>query len=365
LDFRLSDEQIMLKESAERFVSGEAGYQHGKGDHAFARATWKSMAELGWLLLLIPEARGGLGGGAAEAALLAESFGRGRVNTPYISSAVIASTLLARADDPDAHSALLEALAAGDAIAALATEESASRYDLGRVATIAKARAGEFLLSGEKIVIQDGGIAEYFLVSALHNGRLSLFVIAKDAPALTIRRYRLIDRASACDLTLANVPAKLVIADAAAALEHVIDQARLLLAAEALGCMEAALAITAEYLKTRKQFGRTLSSFQALTHRVADCYVKCEQLRSMLLRALSLIDADREARAAAVSAAIMTAIEAGEFVCGQAIQLHGGIGMTEEYIVGHFYKRVRAIGRTYGDLAFHRRRHIDLTQRSA
>jgi len=353
----------MLKESADRFIANEAGFQHARASNGFAPANWRTMAELGWLQLLIPEASGGLGGGAVDAALLTESFGRGLVVTPYISTAAIAVDLLSRADDAKAYAALLEKLGAGEAFVALATEEPSSRYDLSRITSIAKPNAGGFALSGVKIVVQDGAIADHFLVSALLDGKIALWLVNKDAAGLTLRPYRTLDHAPACDLSFDDTPATLVFADAAEPLERAIDQARVLLAAEALGCMEGALTLTAEYIKTRKQFGRTLSSFQALTHRIADCYVKCEQLRSALFRALSLADENPRARAASASAALITAIEAGEFVCGQAIQLHGGIGMTQEYSVGHYYKRVRAIGRTYGDLAFLRRRYINLTQR--
>lgn len=355
----------MLKESAERLVSGGAGFQHARDGNTFSPASWQTMAELGWLLLMIPEQAGGLGGTAIDAALLTESFGRGLVITPYVSTAVIAASLLAGADEVEAHSGLLEAVGAGNAIVAIATEENASRYDLKRISTSVKKTTSGVTLSGEKIVVQDGAIADHFLVSALLDGKPALWLVGKDASGLNVRRYRTIDHAPACDLSFAETPATLVIADASSPLERALDQARVLLAAEALGCMEAALGITAEYLKTRRQFGRTLSSFQSLTHRVADCYVKCEQLRSVLLRALSLIDADARARGAAAAAALMTAIEAGEYVCGQAIQLHGGIGMTEEYSIGHYYRRIRAIGRTYGDHAHLRRRYIDLSQRSA
>jgi alkylation response protein AidB-like acyl-CoA dehydrogenase len=355
----------MLKESAERFVSSEAGFQHARAGNAFAPAHWRTMADLGWLLLMIPEDRGGLGGGAVDAAMLVESFGRGLVISPFVSTAVVAARLLTHADFEEPHTALLDAVGAGDAIVAVATEEAHSRYDLSRVATTATRTAEGFTLRGEKIVVQDGAIADYFLVSAQLDGKLALFSVAKDASGLAVRRYRSIDHAPVCDLAFTDTPAALVIVDAAAALERAIDEARIMLAAEALGCMDAALSLAAEYLKTRQQFGRTLSSFQTLTHRVADCFVRCEQLRSILFRALSLLDAEPPARAAAASAALITAIEAGEFVTGQAIQLHGGIGMTEEYVVGHYYKRIRAIGRTYGDLEYHRRRHIELTQRSA
>jgi len=320
------------------------------------------MAELGWLMLLIPEARGGLGAGLADAALLTEGLGRGLVNTPFVSSAVISTALLAHADD---GGALLEAMAAGDAIVALATEESGSHYDLTRITATAAKDDARYSLRGEKIVVPDGADASHFLVSARLSGKLALLIVEATAPNLSVRRYRTLDHASACDLHMFNTPAALVIADAEAALERAIDHARILLAAEALGCMEAATALTAEYLKTRKQFGRTLSSFQTLTHRIADMFVRGEHLRSIILRAISLGDAPVPHRAAAASAALLSAIDAGEFVCGQAIQLHGGIGMTEEYVIGHYYKRIRAIGRTYGDAEFHRGRHTALTQRSA
>lgn len=365
MDFRLSDEQQMLRESAERFVSGEAGFHHAQGANAFSPATWKAMAELGWLMLLIPEEHGGLGGSAADAALLTEQFGRGLVISPFISTAVVAARVLGSADDAEQHASVLAAIGAGEAIVALATEEATSRYDIQRITTAATRAEDGFVLHGEKIVVQDGAAADQFLVSALVDGITALFLVGKDAPGLNIRRYRTIDHAPACDLVLAGAPAALVAMDAAEPLEHALDEARVLLAAEALGCMEAALSVTSEYLKTRKQFGRTLSSFQTLTHRVADCFVRCEQLRSMVFRALSLMGASPDVRGAAVSAALLTAIQAGEFVCGQAIQLHGGIGMTEEYVVGHYYKRIRAIARTYGDLEYLRRRHIQLTQRSA
>ena len=272
----------MLQESAERFVSGEAGFAHAHGANAFSPANWKSMAELGWLMLMIPEDKGGLGGATVDAALLTEKLGRGLVISPFISTAVIAAGLLARADPLDDHAALLDAIGAGDAIIAVATEEAASRYDLNRIKMSATRTDGAFTLKGEKIVVQDGAIANHFLVSALHEGKPALFVVAADASGVSLRRYRTIDHAPACDITLTDAPATLLIRDAAAPLERAIDEARVLLAAEALGCMEAALGITAEYLKTRKQFGRTLSSFQTLTHRVADGYVQCEQLRSIL-----------------------------------------------------------------------------------
>lgn len=363
MDFTLSDEQAMLKDSVDRFVADAHPFEkaklHAARTEGFSRDDWASFAELGWLMLMIPEAQGGIGGRIEDAAILMEGFGRGLVAAPFVSTAVVAADLLARAGSAND---LLARVAAGEALVALATEEGRSRYDLTRVETEARAVADGFRLDGAKIAVPDGASADHYLVSARFDGEVGLFLVAGDAVGLDVRRYRTIDSRRACDLSLADVPASLLIREAGTALEEAVDRASLLLAAEAIGCMEAAIALTADYLKMRQQFGRTLSKFQVLTHRVADMYVKLENSRSMLLRGLSMADAPSATRAAAVSATMITIIQAGEFVCGQAIQLHGGIGMADENAVGHYYKRLRAIGRTYGDLDFHRRRHLRHTR---
>ena len=362
MDFSLSDEQAMLKDSVTRFVGDQHGFEqaraHAASADGFSRADWASFAELGWLMLMIPEDQGGIGGRLEDAAILMEGFGRGLVAAPYVSTAVVAVGLLVRAGGADA---LLARVAAGEALVALATEEGRSRYDLSRVETEARATGSGFTLSGAKIVVSDGASADHFIVSAQLSGKVALFLVPAVASGLEVRRYRTIDGRRACDLALADVPATLLVGDAAEALARAVDDASLLLAAEAIGCMETAIELAADYLKVRQQFGRPLAKFQVLTHRIADMFVKLENARSMLLRGLAAADAPGKMRAAAVSATMVTIIQAGEFVCGQAIQLHGGIGMAEENAVGHYYKRLRAIGRTYGDLEFHRQRHLRLT----
>ncbi|RYD59698.1 MAG: acyl-CoA dehydrogenase [Sphingomonadales bacterium] len=369
MDFTLSDEQVALKDSVERFVADEHGFEHAQihaaSAEGFSRRDWASFADLGWLMLLVPEDLGGLGCGLIDAALLMEGFGRGLVAAPYVSSAVLAPRLLARAETPGDHAALIEQIAGGQTIVALATEEAGSNFDPRIVAAEASATLGGHVLNGAKLIVPDGAAADHFLVSARLDGRTALFLVAANASGLTVRPYRTIDQRRACDLGFSAVPAMLVIADAADAIDCAVDEASLMLAAEAVGCMHAALDMTADYLKTREQFGRTLSKFQVLTHRIAEMYVKLENARSMLLRGLAAADAPRDPRAAAVSATMVTIIQASEFICGQAIQLHGGIGMTQETAVGHYYKRIRAIARTYGDLEYHRRRHLQRTQRRA
>jgi alkylation response protein AidB-like acyl-CoA dehydrogenase len=362
VDFSLSDEQAMLKDSVTRFVGDLHGFDraraHAAAEDGFSRADWTRFAELGWLMLMIPEAQGGIGGRLEDAAILMEGFGRGLVAAPYVSTAVVAARLLARAGSSDD---LLAEIASGHALVALATEEARSRYDLLHVESEALVADGGFILRGAKIVVPDGASADHFIVSARLSKAIALFLVPADAAGLEVRRYRTIDGRRACDLAFADVPATPLLHDAAEALSRAVDDASLLLAAEAVGAMSAAIDLTADYLKTRQQFGRTLSKFQVLTHRVADMFVKLENARSMLLRGLAAADAPAEMRAAAVSATMVTIIQAGEFVCGQAIQLHGGIGMADENAVGHYYKRLRAIARTYGDLDFHRQRHLRLT----
>lgn len=365
MDFTLSDEQVALKDSVDRFVMNAHGFEQARINAAsadgFSRGDWAKFAELGWLMLLIPEERGGLGWNLADASLLMEGFGRGLVAAPYVSTAAIGVQLLVAADRPEDQADLIDRIASGDALLALAIEEAESLFNIENVAAQARVTGNGHVLDGTKLIVPDGASATQFLVSARLGGDVALFLVDADAPNLEVRRYRTIDLRRACDLEFANTPATLLISSAPALLSRVIDEASLLLAAEAVGCMEAAVALTADYLKTREQFGRTLSKFQVLTHRVADMFVQVENARSMLLRGLGAADAPTPIRNAAVSATMVTVIQAGEFVCGQAIQLHGGIGMADENAIGHYYKRVRAIACTYGDLEYHRARHVELT----
>lgn len=373
MDFSLSEEQTLLQDSVRRFVTesfppdrprGQPGGKTGfPGEH------WAIAAELGWLGLLVSEDGGGLGGTAEDGAVLMEEFGRGLVPLPYISAAALTATMLDGAPDFAGKPELLERIVAGETLVALASEEPASRYDPLAVQTRAKTGAGgEVTLTGRKIMVLDGGAAESFIVTARmeETGELALVLVPGEAPGLSRRQYPTIDGREAADLEIENVraPASAAICagDAATDLLAVaIDRASVLMAAEALGAMQAVTAMTEEYMKTRKQFGQPLSSFQVLSHRLADMFVQVENTRSMLYRALAQLGGRADQRAAAVSATMVAVSRAGEFIGGQAIQLHGGIGMAEESPVGHYYKRLRVIARTFGDERWHIRRYIRLT----
>lgn len=376
MQFTLSDEQTLLRDSARRFIDERHGFGEARSAAAnplgFEPAHWRLFAELGWLALLIPQEDGGIGGDAQDAALVLEEFGRGLVAAPFLSSAVLSAGLIGSASAAfPAKATLLARIASGEALLSLACEEAASRYGVSRPEARAVREGSDLILTGRKIVVLDGVSATDFLVTGTVPGpdgaaRLAILHVPADTRGLGLRHYRTIDGRRASDLSIdrVRVGADAVVAsgpEALAALEGVLDRVRVLLAAEAVGAMAAAIALTAEHLKVRQQFGRSLASFQTLAHRLSEMFVKLENARSMVYRGLAMLDAPADERAAAVSATMMASSQAAEFVCGQAIQLHGGIGMADENAVGDYYKRIRAIGKTYGDASWHMRRYIALT----
>lgn len=366
MDFTPTEEQEMLRDGARRFITEQHDFETARRiaeGEGMSRDHWRQFAELGWLSILAAEEDGGLGWSLADAAILAEELGRGLVAAPYLSNAVAGVRLLS-ASRCAARDDLLAGLMAGETLFALAIEEEGSRYDLRKCETVAEKVADGFRLQGRKVLVQDGPFADRFFVTARLEGEAqpSLFLVPADTPGLEIRAYETIDSRRAADLVLRDVHIgndALVLAgdDALDLLEKTLDEVRVLMTADALGNMEQALELTVDYLGQRKQFGRALKDFQALRFRVADMFVAKENARAMVYRALSATEAPAEERAAAVSATMATIIQAGELVCGQAIQLHGGIGMTEEYSVAHHYKRHRVTALTYGDANFHAERY--------
>ncbi len=367
MDFSLSDEQVMLRDSVGRFVANQHSFEQARSNAAapdgFSRSDWRTFGELGWLALLVPEALGGIGGSAEHSAILMEGFGHGLVAAPYVSSAIVAPLLLGAGPSPESRLDLFGRLVVGDLLVALATEEEGRAYQLAPSLTGAGREGDGFRLRGAKVVVPDGASADLFIVSARLDDDPALFLLPRDTAGLTVRAYRTIDGRLVADLQMADVqlPGTALLVSGKAALdglELAFDTACVATAAEAIGCMTAAMEQTADYLKTRQQFGRTLSQFQVLTHRMADMFVRVENARSMLLRSLASLGGGAAERAAAVSATMVSILSAGEFVCGQSIQLHGGIGMADENMVGHFYKRVRAIGSTFGGREFHLQRYL-------
>jgi alkylation response protein AidB-like acyl-CoA dehydrogenase len=376
VEFSLTEEQASLRDSVGRFVSESHDFAKarsiGSSDDGFSREHWAAFADLGWLALLVPQELGGIGASIEDAAIVMEEFGKGLVAAPFISTAVLAVEILDRCADFASRATELAKIAAGHSLIALASEEQHSRYELSTIATSARPLAdGNYALTGRKMAVLDGACANAFIVSAellsasQRGSGLALFLVPAEAPGLEIRRFRMIDGRRAAHLVFDDVRVSQtsLMAEPATALQVLsrsVDEARVLLAAEALGAMNAAMELTAQHLKTRRQFGRPLASFQVLTHQLANMFVRLENSRSLVLRAMASLHFAPGERAAAVSATLVSVIQAGEFVGGQAIQLHGGIGMAEENAVGHYYKRLRAIGKSYGDQSFHMNRYLGL-----
>jgi alkylation response protein AidB-like acyl-CoA dehydrogenase len=361
MDFEFSDEQEQLRDAVRRWVDKGFGFERR---HALAKAGgWTrdvlgELNELGLAGLAVPEAHGGMGFGAVEAMVVMEELGRGLVNAPYAQAALVAPTLLSYA--PAAlQQAWLPKIAGGEALVVLAQQERASRYRLNQVAVRAAEAGGSCKLSGTKIVVPAGDEADAFIVSARVSGAendgagIALFIVDKAASGVRLRGYPTQDGSRAADLVLADTPATLLSRDGLAALEHAADVAIAALCAEGVGLMDRMVAITVDYMHQRKQFGVPLATFQALRHRIADVKMQLELGRSMsYFASLKLGDA-AEARRRALSQAKVQLGNSMRFVGQQCTQIHGGIGVTDEYVSSHYFKRLTVIEMSFGDTMHH------------
>ena len=373
MDLAYSDEQRMFADSANEVLTKRAL----KTD---TQSLWSEMAELGWLALPIPEAYGGFGQGAVDVGILCERFGRHLVTTPYVPALVLCARLIASLGTDAQKAALLPGLANGSLTLALAHTERGARHTVEHVTLSASADGGGWRLSGEKMAAIGADQADRILVSARVSGHsrdvtgIAVFVIEPGQAGLRIDRYDTVDGATAARLTLTDVhlpaSARLGATDheaggAFTALEHAFDAATAAWCAELLGLMESATAATIDYTKVRVQFGKPLAANQVLRHRMADMSVHCEVARSMALRAALHVDhADVSVRARAVSGAWAKVIRAARSVTEEAIQMHGGMGVTDELNVGLFLKRVVALEALVGGAEHHLRRHAAHSARS-
>lgn len=359
MDLSYSDEQKLLADSANGLLAARMQKKE-------ARDLWSEMAELGWLGLPLPEAHGGLGQGAVETAILAESFGRHLVATTYVPQVVTCGALIAALGDDHQKNALLAPLAEGKAKIALAHAEEGSRHDLSRVNAKAVRDGAGWRLTGRKIAVLGAGEADTILISARTPKGIGVF--AAPRTSLSLETYLTLDGGTAARITLDNValPAGALLGgaeNALAAIEHGSDRAIAAYCAECVGLMEAATAATIEYTKIRVQFGKPLAVNQVLRHRMADMSIQCEEARSMALRAaLHVDDEDAAARGRAVSGAWAKISKSARFVAEQAIQLHGGMGVTNELNIGSFLKRVIALDAIVGGPDHHLRRHTALSR---
>ena len=329
-DFTLSGEQAALTDSVSRFVQRDysfaARHEIIMNPVGFSAAHWATFAELGWLGAGLSEEQGGFGGSVIDYALIAEQFGKGLVIEPFI-ACVYALQLLVAVPDFEGRAAQVESVVMGEA---------------KPVVVEGDIRAVGDMLTGTARLVLGGASADSFLVAT----RDTLYHVARDAEGLSRYDYRLVDNSRACDLTFENVAGQKLSDNATSALANARDHVLLMLCAEAVGAMDTALWITRDYLKTRQQFGKPIGDFQGLQFRMADMLVECELARSMLYQGLAAICAPDQSRRIAAAKALIS--ECGLFVGRQAIQLHGGIGMTEEYSIGHYYKRLFVISHLFG-----------------
>jgi len=369
MDFDLSEEQRLLKESIDGLLKASYDFdqrkKYGAEKGGWSKAVWGKLAEQGLLGLPFSEDDGGFGAGAVETMIVMEALGRALVLEPYLATVVLGGGFLRRGGSAAQKEAYIPGIIDGSKTLAFAQLEKNSRYDLGDVSTTAKKKGDGWVIDGEKYVVLNGETADTLIVTARTKGQqtdrngIGVFLVPRDAKGVSVNGYPTQDGMHAADITFTGVE---VGADAAIGdpdnglplIEQVVDDARIALCAEAVGAMEESLKITVEYLKTRKQFGVPIGSFQTLQHRAADMFVNLEQARSMALLATMASDFDdAKERATSVAAAKVQIGKSLKFVGQQSIQLHGGIGMTMEASIGHYFKRLSIIESTFGDTDYH------------
>lgn len=377
MDFNFSEEQQLLADTVQRFVRENYSFEVRrdilKDKEGWSRETWQAIAGLGLTALNVPEEHGGLGSGPVETMLVMNALGEGLLLEPFLAAAVLTPRLLTKLGDKAAAANLLPGIASGERIVVVAHQEPQTRGELNQVTTRAEKTAEGYVLDGLKSVISGGGAADELLISARTSGRagdtdgISLFRVDPKGTGVTVKDYATIDGQHAADIALKKVavPASGLIGaegKAFAAIEAAHEQAISALCAEAVGIMKAVNAATLEYTKNRKQFGQPISRFQALQHRMADMFLHSEQALSMsYLAAIKCVDPDAGERRRALSAAKVVIGQAARFIGQQAVQLHGGMGMTDELMVSHYFKRLTAIDLTFGDTDFHIQQFVAAT----
>jgi len=375
MDFRYSEEQLALQDTLRRFIAKDYDFERrralARSDLGFSADAWAQYAALGLLALPFPEQFGGLGGNGVDTLVVMEQFGQGLLLEPYLSTVVVCGGLIRDAASDAVKKTVLPAIAEGKLRIALAAYEAAGRYELAHVACSADRDGDGWRLTGGKSVVLDAPSADYFLVSARSSGKLtdtdgiSLFLVKRDAPGLELLAYPTQSGGRAADLKLerVGVEADALIGppgQALAIIERAVDLGMAALCAEALGIVTALNEATLSYLKSRKQFGTAIGSFQVLQHRMADMFIAAEQTRSMtIIAAIQDAVGDTAARRRAISGAKAYVGQAARFVGQQAVQLHGAMGVVDEVIVAHYFKRLTQIDMTFGDADFHFARFSD------
>ena len=355
MDFDFSDDQVQLGDAVRKWV--DKGYTFDRRRAAekaggFDRAAWNELAELGLCGLYVPENVGGLGMGPVEGMVVMEELGRGIVLEPLAQS-LMAGGVLAGYADAATKVAWLPKVASGEALVVLAYQERAARYALDVCEAKATQAPGGYVVNAAKSLVPAGDQADAFIVPAKINSQLALFLVERQSAGVSTRGYTTQDGGRAAEVLLKNAPATLITQNGLTALEHAVDIGIAATCAQAVGVMDKTLAITAEYMNTRKQFGVVISSFQALRHRMADMKMQLELARSMSYYASLKLNAPTAERRAALARAKYQLGNSMRYVSQQAVQLHGGIGVTDEYIVSHYFRKLTQMEMTFGDTLHH------------
>jgi alkylation response protein AidB-like acyl-CoA dehydrogenase len=379
MNFDYTDEQNAIRDSLSKWAQQQ--YDFDKRRAALAsedawKSNWATFAELGLLAAPLPEEFGGLGGGPIDVSVIAEEFGKALVVEPYVPTVVIGGGALKYAGSAAQKDEHLNAIAGGERVIAFAQAEPKSRWALNDVATSAKRDGAGYVINGHKAVVLGAPQADTLLVSARTGGGqrdakgISLFLVPKSAKGVSTRDYPTMDGTRAAEVYFENVSvgAEALVGAADGALpviERIVDEANAAYCSEAVGCMRMMTDLTREYAKTRKQFGRAIAEFQVLQHRMVDMFMATEESYSMALRAtIKLAEGDEE-RAKAVSAAKVSIGKHGRFVGQAAVQTHGGMGVTDEMRVGHYFKRVTMLDATFGNVDYHLKRFTALNAKAA
>ena len=368
MNFEFTEEQVMLRDSVARYVQDDYDWETrvaiANSEAGIDRAKWQTFAELGWLSIPFAEEHGGFGGGPLDVMVVMEELGKGLVLEPYLATVLLYGGLLQKGGNAEQQEAHIPAIIDGSSLGAFAYLERQSRYETSDVLTSATANADGYSLNGEKVVVFNGASADQLIVSARTSGDqsdehgISLFHVAADAAGIESVSYRMMDGQRVANIVFKDVQvsaADLVgeLDGGHALINAVIRDANLALAAEALGIMAQLNTKTVEYARTREQFGVAIGKFQALQHRMVDTFISYEQTKSLLYRAVCALTDDQEDEDQAIHALRMMVDKAGKHVFGEAIQLHGGMGITDELDIGHYAKRLMMINTTFGNGDYH------------
>ena len=372
MDIQFTEEQELLRSSVQRLLRDQYDFDTRRkilaSEEGFSRKQWEAFAELGLLAAPFSEEVGGLDSGPLSTMIIMQEFGRHLVVEPFVETIVVAGGLIEQAGSEEQKQAFLPDIIAGKTIWTLAWTEKGSRFDLADVTTTARREGKDYVLTGEKTAVIAAPWADYLIVSARTSGRrhdrtgVSLFVVDRRAANLNLQSFRTIDGRRAAEISLRDVRGRLLGRDGEAvpALEACRDRTIGALCAETVGAIGALNSATLEYAKTRKQFGTRIGSFQVLQHRMVDMFIAQEEVLSLMQHLTLSINANEAGLSRLASGAKSKIGYAGKYVADQAVQLHGGMGMTDELNVGHYFKRISSINIQFGDPAYHVLRYAQL-----